>query len=310
MNRIISTIFFFFLGGNFLLFAQEGAARIDYLNKSLPDSTPVLFAKGIISTEDYEHGSPAFSPFYDEIYWSVRIDGEYGKEIIKFINKEEDKWSEPKIPQFSIEGKGDLYPTFSSDGNEIYFTSDRSVPNGQDTINRFIWKVKRNGSTWSQTEVVGFDSLDIYGLSITINGSLYFMAQPVKERGTRVFDIYFSQLAEGKYTKPEKLGHPISTDYYEDCPFVSADERFLIFESNRPGGFGGTDLYVSTKTENDNWSLPKNLGKIINSESSERFPYISPDGKYFFFGSDRTGNYNIYWIDASVIYDLISELEL
>lgn len=304
MLKNLIAIFIFLFTENFDLLAQRKAS-INYLNQVMPGTIPVLFSKGIVSTEDYEHGSPAFSPKYDEIYWSIRLNGEYGKEIIMYISKSKNRWSKSKIPSFSIMGKGDLYPTFSIDGEEMYFTSDRFLPNSTDSINRFIWKVKRNRKDWSEPQIVGFDSLDTYGLSISSTNSLYFMAQAVKDRGTRNFDIYYSAFLDGKYSKPKKLEYPISTDYYEDCPFISYNENFLIFESNRPGGYGKLDLYISTKNKEGKWSEPKNLGKYINSESSERFPYISPDGKYFFFGSDRTGNYDIYWISSSVIYKLL-----
>lgn len=294
---------------NIVVLSQQSESSINYLNEVPPDSLPLLFAKGIISTDNYEHSSPSFSPFYDEIYWSIRINGEYGKEIIKYINKKFNDWSEPQIASFSIVGGGDLYPTFSGDGNELYFTSDRIVPNCNDSINRFIWKVKRNGTDWQGPEIVGFDSLDIYGLSISTNGSLYFMAQELKYRGSSNYDIYTSKIENQKYTKPRKVEAPISTEHYEDCPLISKDERFLIFESNRPGGLGKLDLYICTKKNDGMWSEPINLGRHINSEASERFPYISPDGKYFFFGSDRNGNYDVYWISASLIYNLIHNVK-
>ncbi len=288
------------------LFSQQSKAIHNYLNEIPPDSIPLLFAKGIISTDDYEHSSPAFSPTYDEIYWSIRINGEYGKEIIKYTRKEDERWSAPEIPSFSKMGKGDLYPTFSEDGEEIFFTSDRSESTNPDSINRFIWRVVRNGTDWSSPEVVGFDSLDIYGLSISSKGTLYFMAQKIKDRETDIYDIYYSPLDNSEYKTPEKIEFPISTEYYEDCPFISNDESFMLFESSRPGGVGKLDLYISVKTDNGNWGPPKNLGNPINSESSERFPYISPDGKYFFFVSGRAGSSDIYWISTQVIYDMIN----
>jgi Tol biopolymer transport system component len=132
------------------------------------------------------------------------------------------------------------------------------------------------------------------------------MAQETKDRGSRNYDIFTSKIENQKYTKPEKVEYPISTEFYEDCPFISRNERFLIFESNRPGGIGKLDLYISTKDKDGKWTEPINLGNLINSEAEERFPYLSPDGKYFFFGSNRTGNFDIYWINASVIYNTIN----
>jgi hypothetical protein len=307
MKRMTSKIIILVWGlSSSCIFSQQQLNDINYLNEESPGFTAQLFGKGIISTKDYEHGSPAFSPSYEEIYWGVRMNQEPGREIIIYVKRVENGWSEPKNPSFSVMGNGDLYPVFSKNGKDIYFTSDRPAASNPKIMNRCIWKVRRNGKEWSEPEIVGFDSLDIYGLSISPKGTLYFMAQTLKDRGTMLYDIYYSTLENGKYNRPVKIGYPVSTEHYEDGPFISNDEKLLLFESNRSGGEGKLDLYISSKTEDGIWSVPKNLGKLINTESSERFPYISPDGKYFFFGSDRNGNYDIYWISASIIYGVVT----
>lgn len=301
VRKIILALIFF----QTILFSQGNINNINYLNEEPPGLEAKIFAKGIISTEDYEHGSPAFSPDFSEIYWGVYENHVHGNAVIKYIKRTGDSWSEPAIPSFSGYGLGDLYPTFSHDGKEIYFTTDRLSPAIQDTLNRFIWKIKRTEKGWSDPETVWFDSLDIYGISIAVSGNLYFMAQHYKERGSRTYNLYYAQFDNGKYSKSARLEQPISTEYYEDCPFISPDEKFMIFESMRPGGFGKTDLYISKRKNNGQWAEPVNLGKLVNTSESERFSYISPDGKYFFFASKRTGSYEVYWIDASFIYDLL-----
>lgn len=281
------------------LVAQQKNFKQNYLDEEPPGLTTKLFGRGIISTEHYEHGSPAFSPLNNEVYWSIRVNGEYGKEIINYIKMFDGKWSEVKTAPFSELGKGDLYPTFSYDGNSIYFTSDRGTGEQVKEASRSIWKADRENETWSGAEIVGFDSLDIFGLSISENRNLYFMAQ--KSNVPNAYDLYYSKFINGVYQKPEKLAEPLSTGYYEDCPFISRDEKFLIFESNRPGGAGNLDFYISRKLENGSWGEPKNLRSVVNSEFAERFPYISPDGKYFFFASDRNSNFDIYWVSASFL---------
>jgi Tol biopolymer transport system component len=97
----------------------------------------------------------------------------------------------------------------------------------------------------------------------------------------------------------------INDGSYIDGPFIARDESFLIFESDREGGAGSIDLYICFKDSNNNWSTPKNMGPKINSPAAERFAGLSPDGKYFFFGSNRSSTLpDLYWIDASVINEL------
>jgi len=134
--------------------------------------------------------------------------------------------------------------------------------------------------------------------------------------------------ARCEYGKPEPLGSHINSEHVDWCPYVDPDEEFLIFSSNRPGGSGQLDLYISFRRDDDGWGEPVNLGPEINSDDNERFPYMSPDGKYLFFLSKRTpfvvppevpltvadleemsesirnGLSNIYWVDASFLEGL------
>jgi hypothetical protein len=85
----------------------------------------------------------------------------------------------------------------------------------------------------------------------------------------------------------------------------------MIFTSNRPGGYGFNDLYISVYNGNESWSDPSNLGTIINSDFEDAYPLITFDGQYFFFTTQKSGDlgYNPYWVDAQVIYDLIMDVE-
>jgi Tol biopolymer transport system component len=122
------------------------------------------------------------------------------------------------------------------------------------------------------------------------------------EKGS--LDIWRSRFVNGKYTLPENL-EEINTEHYEDGPFIAPDESYLIFESERPGGIGGSiDLYISFRKDDGSWSVPVNMGETINSDKTDRWARVTPDGKYLFFGSNRNGNMDIYWIDAKIISNL------
>lgn len=91
----------------------------------------------------------------------------------------------------------------------------------------------------------------------------------------------------GKYSKPENLGDEIYSKYYDGDPYIAPDESFLIFVSyNRPEGLGDGDLYLSFN-QNGRWTPAKNLGAPINSSALDFCPNMSPDGRYFFFTSER-----------------------
>ena len=84
------------------------------------------------------------------------------------------------------------------------------------------------------------------------------------------------------------LGAPINTPFYEFNAYVAPDESFLIFSSwGREDDLGGGDLYISYRNGLNDWSIPKNLGTTINSDKLDYCPFVSPDGKYLFFTSER-----------------------
>ena len=85
-----------------------------------------------------------------------------------------------------------------------------------------------------------------YAHSVSINGNLFFSAREiVNEKPT--WKIYYSNLINGRYTAPKPLDSSINTGAYVDGPYISPDEQFLIFESDRPGGIGSMDLYICFK---------------------------------------------------------------
>ncbi|MHC4156530.1 MAG: LamG-like jellyroll fold domain-containing protein, partial [Planctomycetota bacterium] len=90
----------------------------------------------------------------------------------------------------------------------------------------------------------------------------------------------------GGWSEPVRLAPAINTEYDENYPYLSADGESLYFNSNRPGGYGGADIYVARKIDGV-WQRPENLGPVINSARNEAGAMLSYDGKYLFFWSDR-----------------------
>lgn len=112
-------------------------------------------------------------------------------------------------------------------------------------------------------------------------------------------DIYFTNLlSEDTWSIPESLSDNInSSGYNEKSASQSADGNTLFFASNRPGGYGGFDIYYSQKNKKGEWGPSKNLGNIINTDLDEDGVYIQFDGKTLYFsstGHDGMGGFDIY----------------
>lgn len=98
-------------------------------------------------------------------------------------------------------------------------------------------------------------------------------------------DIYVCHLEGESWSKPVPLNSNINTKYWEGSCSVTADGKYLYFASERPGGYGKKDLYVSTKQANGSWGPAENLGPIINTKNNDDDPFIHPDGITLFFSS-------------------------
>jgi Tol biopolymer transport system component len=110
-------------------------------------------------------------------------------------------------------------------------------------------------------------------------------------------DIYMTkrETKNDPWGQPVNLGPKVNSTNFESCPWISSNGLELYVQSNRPGGYGGFDIYVSKRaTANDPWDDLVNLGPIVNSAYNEAGPSVSPDGLSLFFqdfDTPRPGGY-------------------
>lgn len=110
-------------------------------------------------------------------------------------------------------------------------------------------------------------------------------------------DIWMSKYDGTRWEPARKLKKEINTKYWEAHGFITEDGSTLIFASDRPGGFGGLDLYVSKPGPDGEWGTPVNMGPEINSPFNEDRPFLINDGKTLFFASQghhNMGGYDIF----------------
>jgi len=111
-------------------------------------------------------------------------------------------------------------------------------------------------------------------------------------------DLYLSIKGfQGTYSTPKHLGNTLNTPYREATPFFSQDKSKLYFASNRPGGYGGMDIYVSDRLDYSfkKWSAPRLIGRPVNSEFNDSHPYVQTDENSILFTSNREGTSDIFY---------------
>jgi hypothetical protein len=264
-----------------------------YLGETPPGRTPKVFARGVISVNGTIEHSLSLSPKGDELFFA-RGSG-WPNTKIMHMKKHGDEWSLPELASF-LKGGWGTQPVFSPDGRYLYFSGSLGKP---DIEHYSLWRVKKEGDGWSEPENVvdkGGKPFMEFHPSVARDYSIYFLYW---DFARQIGDLYVSRLVDGKYADPVILGPPVSTEYNEVRPTVDTDGRYLLFESNRPGGYGDTDIYITYRNADGTWSSPQNLGPSVNTASIDDTPNISPDGKYWFYSKDS----DIWWREAPVLPD-------
>jgi tetratricopeptide (TPR) repeat protein len=186
-------------------------------------------------------------------------------------------------------------PVISLDGTSLYFTSRKSWENGEsdafknigtnelpdDIYTSFI----SENSTWSTPSRLDFCSAERNEATISVSSDerrLY-----VYQDNTGSGDIYYSDLYASKFNDIKILeDQNVNTENWETHLFVNKNQTKMFFSSDRPGGFGGKDIYYCTKESGNSWSAPVNLGASINSANDEDSPFLSIDNKRLYFSSN------------------------
>lgn len=184
----------------------------------------------------------------------------------------------------------DYAPVFNGDETEIVFTTRRRDGNTNENVSddnkpyEDIFTATKTNGKWSKAKNIGTKvntKFSDSGLALSADGKTLFI---YKDDGAG--DIFFcSRLKDGSWGAPEPLPGVINSSYKEASITITKDGNTLYFSSERPGGLGGSDIYVCTKDARGEWSRVKNLGPTINTEFDEDGPFIDHDGKTLYFSS-------------------------
>jgi Tol biopolymer transport system component len=248
------------------------------------------------------------------VFTSQRPAGDWRLRPIYVTEMKEGGWTKPEIAPFSSYAPYNF--TVGPDGQTLYFTTlkspDKTTSMFMEQAN--IWAVKLNFDGWAEPVMFGrsINTEKYYENypAVTNNGTIYYMSR--REAGVGGTDVWRSRNIDGKYAEAENPGRPVNSETGDADPFVAPDESYLIICQEKDEGFGKFDLYIYFRQKDGSWTEPINMGKGVNSEEYEFRPYVTPDGKYLFFTSNRPDEghtSNIYWVDARVI-DNLKPLEI
>ncbi len=200
----------------------------------------------------------------------------------------------------------DNHPSISADGLSLVFMSRR--PGGFGDGDLWVSTRATTDDDWGETvnlgPTVNTSSTD-GSPSISVDGlTLFFGSERPGGYGGHDLWVTTRPTKDEPWGEPVNLGSQVNSSSNAGCLSISADGLSLFFASERPGGYGGIDIWVTTReTTGDDWGTPVNLGPTVNSSAWDNWPNISADGRILFFCSWRPDGYGNgdLWITTSTL---------
>jgi len=253
----------------------------------------------IVNSASIDAG-PAISKDGLSLYFHSTRPGGFGLNDIWVSQRasEDDPWGPPVNvgPAINTEFT-DAVPGFSRDGHWMFFNRlggpgsfggfDVWASYREHVHDDFAWETAVNLGPEINTEFLdagpGYFENDDVGVPLLFFGS-------TRPGGLGGYDIYVSaQLPDGSWGTPASVTE-LNSPAPDQRPSIRSDGLELFFHSGRPGGFGGSDVWVSTReSTSDPWTTPVNLGAGVNSPQVEQQAYIASDRQTLYFASDRPG---------------------
>ena len=269
------------------------------------------FLLGAMSRPDSGQSFGTLSPNGKEFYYTVHATDWRAHRIV-VSRLDGGRWSAPVTLPFSGSWN-DREPKLTVDGRRLYFSSNRPVQPGDAAPRRDLdlWMAERSmAGTWGTPQHVDAPvntSAQEFCPVIAGNGTLYFVATRVGgilgPQPGQLHNVWRARPLDRsglRFAEPENLGPAINSGF-ETNVYVSPDERtMLVSRDGTPDGLGGDDLYASTFVDGA-WQPMRHLPAPINTDKYEYGPHISPDGKWLFFTSARSGSAGTYRVPISAI---------
>ncbi|MBX2841885.1 MAG: OmpA family protein [Flammeovirgaceae bacterium] len=187
------------------------------------------------------------------------------------------------------------FPVLTADNSSMVFIGR------QNKVENLFISTNENG-VWSEPEPIKEINTNAQEGTCTISGdgkTLIFTAcGETKERKVYgLCDLFISHKSGDEWSTPSNMGNRINRRSWESQPALSADGRTLYFVSDRPGGIGGNDIWMTKLNDKNQWTEPENLGPTVNTKRDEIAPFIHANGKTLFFSSEGYlgyGGYDFY----------------
>jgi OOP family OmpA-OmpF porin len=190
------------------------------------------------------------------------------------------------------------FPVLTADESQIVFTRRKSAAAEADED--LVVSNRKSDGSWSIPVAIS-ENINTIGnegtCTISADGRTLIFTSCGGRRGFGNCDLFQSQKTGSAWSVPVNMGASINSAAWESQPSLSADGRVLYYVSDRKGGIGGRDLYVSYQLDDGKWTKGENLGKTINTVYDDISPFIHASNQVLFFSSNGRagfGGYDVY----------------
>ena len=260
-----------------------------YLGQSPPGMIPETFDPFLLDYKKHHiHSAPAFSEKGDELFFSLYENYKFPQKIFYTKMSKNGLWSKPVVAEFSgIYQDGG--PLWSPDYKRVYFYSRRPDKDGDKARKESrIWFIERQQDSWENPELLEMpkgSGIAFYPSHFGFDSSFYIEVK----LGARDYKIFKGIIAGKKIKKLIHINKPVTIDPENEYLIHNVIDRKKMSDQ----------FEIGFKNPDGSWSETRSIGDTINKNGS-RFPVFSPDGKYFFFCSYRSGYEQIYWVSRKL----------
>ena len=303
---------YFKLGGIYMLFAKTNLAKKYFIKGSDLDTNSVRSANAYYTAGEIliKEGEYASAKKYFQYVLNVNPNNKkLTQQVPKYLETcnfaiEAMKHPVPFKPVVLPPNINKLmvqaYPVLTADKKTLIFNA-RMAKSREDDEN--IFKSTMVNGKWGDPVPISTNintQTNEGACSMSADGRTLVFASCNRKDGVGSCDIYVSYKEGEDWSVPTNMGKKVNAAGWDSEPSISADGKTVYFSSERSGGYGREDIYVTHKQENGSWGAAKNIGPVINTEGREVSSFIHASGSTLYFSTNNRpgmGEMDVYRSD-------------